>query len=249
MDSDLSFKTAVFEGPLDLLLHLISKNKVSIYDIPVSEITDQYFEYIELMQTLDMELGGEFLVMASQLLLIKSRMLLPAEDDEEEDPRTELADRLEEYKRYKEAARGMDEMQHARDDVFFKSAEPLNFPKVKTENKLIPIEKLFDAFFAVIDRSTSLRPIDPKTFRRVIGRTNYSVRYASTRVLERIHKNEEVIFEQLFEGLRVRGEYVATFLAILEMIKENIISVIQNGDKLYCKRGERDVELDLREEY
>ena len=102
--SELSFKTAAFEGPLDLLLHLISKNKVSIYDIPISEITDQYFEYISLMQELDMEIGGEFLVMASQLLLIKSRMLLPVDEEEEEDPRAELADRLEEYKRYKEIA-------------------------------------------------------------------------------------------------------------------------------------------------
>ena len=85
--SELSFKIDVFEGPLDLLLHLISKNKVSICDIPISMITDQYFEYIELMQQLDMEIGGEFLVMASQLLYIKSKMLLPVDEEEEEDPR------------------------------------------------------------------------------------------------------------------------------------------------------------------
>ena len=98
---ELSFKTEVFEGPLDLLLHLISKNKVSICDIPISLITDQYFEYISLMQELDMELGGEFLVMASQLLWIKSKMPLPKPEEEEEDPRADHADRLEEYKRYK----------------------------------------------------------------------------------------------------------------------------------------------------
>ena len=153
--SELSFKTAAFEGPLDLLLHLISKNKVSIYDIPISEITDQYFEYISLMQELDMEIGGEFLVMASPLLLIKSRMLLPVDEEEEEDPRAELADRLEEYKRYKEIAVVMDEKRHTMEHVCFKDAEPLDLPKVKTENKLIPIEKLFDAFFAVIARSAS----------------------------------------------------------------------------------------------
>ena len=102
--TELSFKTEVFEGPLDLLLHLISKNKVSICDIPIAMITDQYFEYISVMQELDMELGGEFLVMASQLLLIKSRMLLPVENEGEDDPRAELIDRLEEYKRYKEGA-------------------------------------------------------------------------------------------------------------------------------------------------
>ena len=249
MENDLSFKISVFEGPLDLLLHLINKNKVNICDIPISEITDQYFEYIELMQTLDMEIGGEFLVMASQLLLIKSRMLLPIESEDEDDPRAELADRLEEYKRYKEAAREMDEMQHAMDNVFFKSAEPLDIPKVKTENKNIPIERLVEAFFAIIDRNNSRKPIDPKTFRRVIGRTNYSVRYASTRVMKKLKNSESILFDSLFEGLEARGEYVATFLAVLELIKENIMLVAEKGNKLYCKRGDKDVELDIREEY
>ncbi len=247
--TELSFKTEVFEGPLDLLLHLISKNKVSICDIPIATITDQYFEYISVMQQLDMELGGEFLVMASQLLLIKSKMLLPVETEGEEDPRAELIDRLEEYKRYKEAAESMDVLQHAMDNVFFKEPEPLKIPSVQTENKLIPLEKLFDAFFAVLDRSETRKPIDPKSFRRVIGRTNYSVRYASSCVMKKIKKGEKTKFEDLFSELKVRGEYVATFLAILELVKENILIVTNKGDKLYCERGENDVELDLREEY
>lgn len=246
---ELSFKTEVFEGPLDLLLHLISKNKVSICDIPISLITDQYFEYISLMQELDMELGGEFLVMASQLLWIKSKMLLPKPEEEEEDPRADLADRLEEYKRYKEISQDMEARQHAMDHVFFKGAEPLKLPKMKPENKTIPIEKLFDAFYAVIDRSASRKPIDPKTFKRVIGRTNYSVRYASTQVVRRLKKGQRVSFESLFDGLRVRGEFVATFLAVLELIKESIMTVGEDGGKLYCERGENDVELELREEY
>ena len=247
--SELSFKTEVFEGPLDLLLHLISKNKVSICDIPISLITDQYFEYISLMQDLDMELGGEFLVMASQLLYIKSKMLLPVESEEEEDPRAELADRLIEYKRYKEISGEMDRLSHSMDNVFFKGAEKLDLPKVKTENKEIPIEKLFDAFFTIIDRNASRKPIDPKTFKRVIGRTNYSVRSASKSVLNKLKKGESAAFETLFTGLRVRGEYVATFLALLELIKENVVTVIEEGNSLYCKRGENDVELDNWEEY
>ena len=247
--SELSFKTEVFEGPLDLLLHLISKNKVSICDIPISLITDQYFEYIELMQQLDMELGGEFLVMASQLLYIKSKMLLPAPEEEEEDPRAELADRLEEYKRYKEISAEMDRLSHSMDNVVFKKPEALDLPKVKTENREIPIERLFDAFFAMIDRSASRKPIDPKTFKRVIGRTNYSVRSASTSVLNKLKKGKKATFESLFDGLRVRGEYVATFLALLELIKENVVTVMQDGDRLYCERGEKDVELNDWEEY
>lgn len=247
--TELSFKTAAFEGPLDLLLHLIGKNKVSIYDIPISEITDQYFEYISLMQELDMDVGGEFLVMASQLLLIKSRMLLPVDEEEEEDPRAELADRLEEYKRYKEAAQTMDERQHIMEHVFFKGAEPLDLPKVKIENKPIPIEKLFDAFCIVLDRSAVRRPIDPKTFKRVIGRTNYSVRQASSMVINRLSPGKKVMFEALFDGLRVRGEFVATFLAILELIKENVMRITEKGNQLYCERGDKDVEPDIREEY
>ena len=247
--SELSFKIDVFEGPLDLLLHLISKNKVSICDIPISTITDQYFEYLELMQQLDMELGGEFLVMASQLLYIKSKMLLPKQEEEEDDPRAELADRLEEYKRYKEISAEMDKLSHSMDNVVFKGVEPLNLPKIKTENKEIPIEKLFEAFFTVIDRSASKKPIDPKMFKRVIGRTNYSVRTASKSVMGKIKKGEKTVFEALFEGLRVRGEYVATFLALLELIKENAVTVTQEGGKLYCLRGDNDVELDNWEEY
>lgn len=247
--SELLFKTEVFEGPLDLLLHLISKNKVSICDIPISLITDQYFEYISLMQSLDMELGGEFLVMASQLLLIKSAMLLPKPDPEEEDPRASLAERLEEYKRYKEASEDMRRRRSEMENVVFKSAEPLNLPKIKPENKVIPIEKLFDAFFAVMDRTAARKPIDPKTFRRVIGRTNYSVRYASTRIMERVKKNKRVTFDDFFADLHVRGEFVATFLAILELIKENAVYIESEKDKLYLKRGESNVEFDLREEY
>jgi len=247
--SELSFKIDVFEGPLDLLLHLISKNKVSICDIPISTITDQYFAYIELMQQLDMEVGGEFLVMASQLLYIKSKMLLPAPEEDEEDPRAELVDRLEEYKRYKEISAEMDKLSHSMDSVVFKGVEPLNLPKVKTENKEIPVEKLFEAFFTVIDRSVTRKPLDPKSFKRVIGRTNYSVRTASKSVISKLKKGERTAFETLFEGLKVRGEYVATFLALLELIKESAVTVIQIGENLYCERGEKNVELDNWEEY
>ncbi len=247
--SEISFKTEVFEGPLDLLLHLIGKNKVSICDIPISLITDQYFEYIALMQELDMEFSGEFLVMASQLLYIKSKMLLPVDEEEEEDPRAELQDRLIEYKRYKEISGEMDKLSHSMDNVIFKGAEPLNLPKVKTENKEIPIERLFEAFYTIIDRSASKKPIDPKMFKRVIGRTNYSVRTASKSVLSKLKKGEKAAFESLFAGLRVRGEYVATFLALLELIKENVVTVTEQGNSLYCERGENDVELDNWEEY
>lgn len=249
MVDELSFKVAVFEGPLDLLLHLISKNKVSIYDIPIAEITDQYFEYIAAMQELDMEIGGEFLVMASQLLLIKSRMLLPVEEDEEDDPRMELAERLEEYRRYKLISEQMDILQHSADNLCFKQAEPLSFPKIKLENKQLKIESLYNAFFAVMERNAGRKQLEPKNFRGVIGRTNYSLRHAAADIMDKINSDDAVEFGDLFDGLTVRGELVAAFLALLELIKENFVSVLDQDGKLYCMRGEKDGEINVAEEY
>lgn len=246
---ELSFKVAAFEGPLDLLLHLISKNKVNIYDIPIAEITDQYLEYIDAMRELDMDVGGEFLVMASQLLLIKSRMLLPVENEEEEDPRLELADRLEEYRRYKLISEEMEQLSHFADNLVFKESEPLDFPKIKIENKSLEVDKLYSAFMTVLERGRIRASLEPKSFRRVIGRTNYSVREASNRIIHLIAENDTVEFEDLFEGMYYRGEMVAAFLAVLELMKENYISVEEVDGKLYCLRGEKEGELELGEEY
>lgn len=247
--SELSFKVEAFEGPLDLLLHLISKNKVSIWDIPIAEITDQYFEYISAMQELDMEVGGEFLVMASQLMLIKSRMLLPAPEEEEEDPRLELAQRLEEYRRYKLISEEMDRLQHAADNLVFKGAELLDFPKIKVENKQFKIESLYNAFFEVMERSLTRAQLQPKTFRTVIGRTNYSIRQATVDIMDRLQSEDAVEFGDLFDGMQERGELVAAFLAVLELIKENFMSVLEEDGKIYCMRGEKDGEFDVAEEY
>ncbi len=246
---ELSFKVAAFEGPLDLLLHLISKNKVNIYDIPIAEITDQYLEYIEAMRGLDMEVGGEFLVMASQLLLIKSRMLLPVENEEEEDPRLELADRLEEYRRYKEISGEMERLSHSADELFFKEAEPINFPKIKVENKNLDVDRLYAAFQAVLERSRTRAALEPGSFRRVIGRTNYSVRQASARIMIMISENDTVEFDDLFEGLYAKGQFVAVFLAALELVKENYLALEEADGKIYCMRGEKEGELDFGDEY
>lgn len=246
---ELSFKVAAFEGPLDLLLHLISKNKVNIYDIPIAEITDQYLEYIDAMRELDMDVGGEFLVMASQLLLIKSRMLLPVEEEDEEDPRMELADRLEEYRRYKLISGEMEQLSHFADNLVFKEPEPLDFPKIKIENKSLEVDRLYSAFMAVLERRQNREILEPKNFRRVIGRTNYSVREASARIMGLVSDGDTVEFDDLFEGMYARGELVAAFLAVLELMKENYISVEEVDGKLYCMRGEKEGELNLGEEY
>lgn len=234
--SDVSFKTAAFEGPLDLLLHLISKNKVSIYDIPISEITDQYFEYIDMCEEMDMELSSEFAVMASQLLYIKSKLLLPVYDEEEEDPRAELVDRLEEYKRYKEISKQLDIMQHAMDESVFKSPEKLDIPKVVVENKPMKPDLLYAAFLMIMERNLARKPLSPKNFSGVIGRKRVSIPHQSRHVMSLLKKKAKVMFEELFEGMCTRSEMVATFMAVLELIRDSHMTVTEKGDKIICQR-------------
>ncbi len=234
--SDVSFKTAAFEGPLDLLLHLISKNKVSIYDIPISEITDQYFDYLRECEAMDMELSSEFAVMASQLLYIKSKMLLPVYDEEEEDPRAELVDRLEEYKRYKEISKTLDVMQHAMDDSVFKSPENLDIPKVVVENKIMKPDLLYASFMMIMERNFAKKPLSPQNFSGVIGKKRVSIPHQSRFVMSLLKKQKEVVFDLIFENMTSRSEMVATFMAILELIRDSHMIVIEDGERIICQR-------------
>ena len=165
VDFSVNFKldSLTFEGPLDLLLHLLHKNKVSIYDIPIAEITAQYIEYVEAMQELDMESAGEFLVMAAHLLLIKSKMLLPGNEEKEDegDPRSELVDRLIEYAKYKEAAQFLLGRQDADFNIFYKAPDEIKLPKVQVVEETIPLSKLLRAFE------------DPEALRRVDVRVDH----------------------------------------------------------------------------
>ncbi len=234
--SEVSFKTAAFEGPLDLLLHLISKNKVSIYDIPISDIADQYFEYLAECEKVDMELSSEFAVMASQLLYIKSKMLLPVYDEEEEDPRAELVDRLEEYKRYKEISKTLDVMQHAMDDSVFKPAEALDIPKVIIENKPMKPDLLYASFLMIMERNLAKKPLSPQNFSGVIGRKRVSIPHQSRFVMSVLKKKNKVVFEELFNGMTTKSEMVATFMAVLELIRDSHMIVIEEDDKIICQR-------------
>lgn len=234
--SDVSFKTAAFEGPLDLLLHLISKNKVSIYDIPVSEITDQYFEYLTECEAMDMELSSEFAVMASQLLYIKSKMLLPVYDEEEEDPRAELVDRLEEYKRYKEISKQLDVMQHAMDESVFKAAEKLDIPKVVIENRLMNPDLLYASFLMIMERNLAKKPLSPQNFSGVIGKKRVSIPHQSRHVMGMLKTKKNVYFDELFEGMTTKSEMVATFMAVLELIRDSHMIVLEETGRIICQR-------------
>jgi segregation and condensation protein A len=214
----------IFEGPLDLLLHLIKKNEVSITDIPIATITEQYLATLELMQNLSLDVAGEFLVMAATLIHIKSRMLLPAGDneaDEDEgvDPREELVRRLLEYQRYKEAAAELEQRDLLTRDVFVRSATPTEEAGPRGFRD-VSIFDLLGALKRVIDRL-------PKDAVHEIALDKITVREKMTLLLETLRVQGSVLFESLFAEVKSRVEVVATFLAMLELVKVRAIRVFQ----------------------
>lgn len=218
MDTML-YKLDSFEGPLDLLLHLISKNKVSIYDIPIVEITSQYLEAIEGIEESQLENTSEFLVMAAQLLYIKSKMLLPKkEDEEEEDPRDDLAQRLAEYQRYKEASGELRKNEFWSRYMFFKEEEKIDFP-LPEYSKEHTVDELMDAFNAILQRKIRFKKPEKKAFSGIVGREKVSVEDMAEKLSGILKQNKRLEFKKAFSGKKSKPEMVATFLAILEMIR------------------------------
>jgi len=211
-----------FEGPLDLLLYLIRRQNIDILDIPIAEITRQYVEYIELMKELQLELAGEYLVMAAMLAEIKSRMLLPrpqAEDEEEEDPRAELVRRLQEYERFKKAAQDIDELPRMERDVFPVGAE---VPERKVVTKLpdVTLKELLLAFHDVLRRAEMFSNLH-------LQREPLSVRQRMSEILARVNVNSFAPFAKLFDPEEGRMGVAVTFIAILELLRESLIEVVQ----------------------
>ncbi len=216
------YKLDTFEGPLDLLLTLIQKNKVSIYDIPIVEITAQYLEAIEGIDESNLDNTSEFLVMASHLLYIKSKMLLPKNDEEEdeEDPREELAKRLDEYRQFKEASKELRKSEFATKYMVFREAEKIDFP-AEEYNISHETSELVDAFNSIFQRLLRKAKPEKKSFSRIIGREKVSVDDMVEKICKVLRKNRRVRFETLFRPEDSRPEMIATFLAVLEMIKLN----------------------------
>ena len=239
----LTFKLEVFEGPLDLLLHLISKNKVSIYDIPIATITEQYFEALEIMQELDLEISSDFCVMAAQLLYIKSRMLLPKlYEEEEEDPREELAKRLLEYQKYKQASQKLKEREFYYKYMYFKEPDDIE-PLASPPPDSYPIEKLMEAFYDVLERTKRRAPPPQKTFDGIIKRRVVSMRDKATKIVKMLGTKKHITFASIFDADADKPELVATFLALLELIRINrvyacdedgqiVLSSTQSGDSI-----------------
>lgn len=219
------YKLESFEGPLDLLLHLISKNKVSIYDIPISEITDQYLEAIIDIDEVELEYSSEFLVMAAQLLYIKSKMLLPKPEaeTEEEDPRDDLAKRLVEYQLVKKQAEELRKTEFWSQYLVFKGAEKIKFP-IPEYNKRHSPDELIDAVAAVEERRLRRTAPPKRSFYGIVGREKVSVEDMVKKVYSILAKMKSVRFNTVFKKEESKPEKIATFLAILEMIKLNKIS-------------------------
>ncbi len=211
-----------FEGPLDLLLYLIRKQNIDILDIPVADITRQYMEYVELMRVVKLDLAAEYLVMAATLAEIKSRMLLPKPVDEEEegDPRAALVRRLLEYERFRDAAQQLNEIPRLERDIFvvrvdFEDPAPLRLvPKVG-------LNELAAAFQGVIERASHLKNLQ-------VTRELLSVRERMTRILSFLKDNEFGRFEDLFDMTEGRMGLVVSFIAILELCRDDHIVVVQN---------------------
>jgi segregation and condensation protein A len=211
-----------FEGPLDLLLYLIRRQNIDILDIPIAEITKQYVQYIELMKELQLELAGEYLLMAAMLAEIKSRMLLPrpeTRDEDEEDPRAELVRRLQEYERYKKAAEDIAELPRLERDVFVANAEA---PERKVVTKLpdVTLKELLIAFHDVLKRAEMFSNLH-------MQREPLSVRQRMSEILARIKTSNFTGFVDLFDAEEGRMGVAVTFIAILELLKEAMIEVVQ----------------------
>lgn len=212
-----------FQGPLDLLLYLIKKQNINILDIPIKAITIQYMQYVELMQQLHLELAAEYLLMAAMLAEIKSRLLLPKPPseslDEGGDPRAELIRRLQQYERYKKAAEEFDDLKQVDRDIFIAHAVAPPMQKLAAQS-YASMQDLLDAFVGVMTRARLFA--DHKVERQLL-----SIRERMLKILETINETDFIPFTSLFTVEEGRMGVVVTFIAILELIRESIIEIVQ----------------------
>ena len=235
--ANLELKLNVFEGPLDLLLHLIEKNKYNIFDIPIVEITDQYIEYLDAMDETDMDVMSEFLVMAAQLIAIKAKMLLPKEEEaeeEEEDPRDELVRSLLEYKMYKYASYELKDMELDAGKTMYKGAtipkEVLNYKEdVEPEEVIgdVTLSQLNDVFQELMKRE--ILRVDPVRSKfGTISREEIKLEDRMIEIRQEIRGLRSINFRTLLGKKRGRMNIIVSFLAILELMKTGMIAIRQD---------------------
>lgn len=228
---DYSIKIDSFEGPLDLLLHLIKKSNVNIYDISVVEITNQYLDYINKMEELNIDVASSYLVMAAELMELKSKSLLPhkeekEEDDEEEVSRENLINRLVEYQKYKDITSKFKELELERNNIYIKPPENVNnYVEEKiTSDDSMSSELLVKAFEKLLERKNLEKPLLTK-----VTNKEYSVKVRKSEIKKILHDRKKVEFSELFE-VRNISYVITTFLSILEMAKENELLIKQDDN-------------------
>jgi len=215
----------VFEGPLDLLLHLVEKNKIDIYDIPVAEITRQYLWYLEQYQKHNIEIKSEFLVMASHLLYLKVKMLFGQKEEGEEDPRTELVERLVVYQKFREVAQYLKEIKGSFPNVYRRQVDVEELIKMYSvkELKEIPLQKLTQSFHQVILRLEA----KPKPIK--LPEQEYTVEEKMGEILRALlRQNKALPFSELFWQVESKREAIVLFLALLELLRQEVITAWQN---------------------
>ena len=226
MENDYKVKLEVFEGPLDLLLYLIKKDEIDIYDIPIEHITKQYLDYLQMFKILDLDVAGEFVVMAANLIYIKSRSLLPVhqqppeETAEEADPRWELVRQLIEYKKFKDAAGHLQLREVARENLFSRVPEKPDFQAERPIGE-VSIFDLINAFQGILKR------LNKKEDLREIFEENFTVSDKIDLIVKMISSGVSLKFTELFANVASRTEVVVTFLAVLELIRLKQLRVTQ----------------------
>lgn len=237
-------RLAEFDGPLELLLHLIRKNEYDIYDIPISEITQQYLEMLELMEELNLNVAGEFVFMAATLIHIKSKMLLPpphedgTEEEDFEDPRAELVARLVEYQKYKEAAQLLHQKELVRSAMWLRpesAVEPFRTEKEGSDENLVDVD-LFELVVAFRDVLKRIR--ERRAF--TVERYKITLEQMIERLKERVPPGANVTFERLFEDVHTRERLIVTFLALLELVRLGVLRVYQRKSfsTIYVSRAD-----------
>jgi segregation and condensation protein A len=214
----------VFEGPMDLLVHLIKKAEVDIYDIPIAQITTQFLEYLEWMKRMNIDFAGDFILMASTLTHIKSRMLLPVQEgvEEDEDPRLEITRPLLEYLRIKSAAEQLAERNLLGEKTFTRKPDTADLTDGDEDRVIrIGLFELIDAFQSILNKATPGHRID-------LSRDRLSVQERISQLTEQLEANASLTFDELFADGRERPDIIVTFLALLEMAKLGLIRIAQH---------------------
>jgi segregation and condensation protein A len=233
--TDYQVKLEIFHGPMDLLLHLIRKNEVDIFDIPIATITDQYLKYLDMMKALNIHVAANFLLMAATLIHVKSRMLLPEfEEEEEEDPRLEIARPLLEYLRLKEVAVELYERDLLDRDVFTRRLSPDFKAQLQGEERLLDVNlfQLMDAFQRIIEQKLLGIPLRYQV-------EQWSIKEKMSFIMAQLKNHGSLYFRELYDNSKAISEFIVTFLALLELMHRGLVRAFQPDPK-------KDIRLEAR---